>query len=93
MPEYASINGPLAKGDLIMSRAKKGVASEGKGATPQEESGSDSKVELMMAKFIAMMEEKFSGYHKRFDEINERLKRMAKRRSTVQAGVAEDTSI
>ena len=39
-----------------MSRAKKGAASERGSAIPQEESGSDSKVELMMVKFIAMME-------------------------------------
>jgi len=48
----------LAKGDLIVSRAKKGVTSERKGAIPQEESGSDSKVELMMAKFMANIEER-----------------------------------
>ena len=45
-----------------------------------------------MAKFMAMIEEKFSGYYKRFDEINERLERMAKTRSAAQAEVLEETS-
>ena len=75
-----------------MSRLGKGVASEGKGATSQEESGIDSNVEPMMAKFMAMMEEKFSGYYKRFDEINGRLERMAKTRSAAQAEVLQETS-
>ena len=74
-----------------MSRAKEGVASEGNSATSQK-SGSDSKVEHMMARFMAMMEEKFSGYYKRFDEINERLERMEKARSDGQAEVLEETS-
>ena len=75
-----------------MSRLGKGVASEGKCATSQEESGIDSKVEPMMAKFMAMMEEKFSGYYKRFDEINERLEGMAKTRSAAQVELLEETS-
>ena len=48
--------GLLAKGDLIMSRARKGVISEGKCATPQEHAGSGSSSELL-AKIVAMMEE------------------------------------
>ena len=79
----------MAKGDLIMSRVRKVVASEGKGSTPQKASesdsqGNDSKLELMMAKFMANMDEKlqqmdtrfgekFSGIDKRLDEINGRL--------------------
>ena len=45
-----------------------------------------------MAKFMAMTEEKFSGYYKRFDEINGRLERMAKTRSAAQAEVLQETS-
>ena len=75
-----------------MSRAKKGVASEGKDAIPQEESGSDSKVELMVVKFMATIEEKLSGFDKRIEEMNGCLERMATTRSAVQAGVLEETS-
>ena len=39
-----------------------------------------------------MMKEKFSGYYKRFDKINERLERMAKTGSAAQAEVLEETS-
>ena len=112
MPEYPSlvtevykhasvgISGPLTKGDLIMSRAKKGVASEGKGASLQEESGSDSKVEFMMAKFMANIKEKFQQMDTRFDEklsgldkrLEERLTRLEKTRSDGHAGVLEETS-
>ena len=49
-----------------MLRAKKRVASEGKGATPQEDVESDSSSELS-AKIVAMMEEKFLGFDKRLD--------------------------
>ena len=62
----------MAKGDLIMSRAKKGVVSEGKGVTQQEDVESDSSSELL-AKIVAVMEEKFLGFEKRLDSISERL--------------------
>ena len=55
-----------------MSRAKKGVVSEGKGETPQEDVESDSSSELL-AKIVAVMEEKFLGFGKRLDSISERL--------------------
>ena len=45
-----------------------------------------------MAKLMATIEEKFSGLDKRLEEMNERLERMAKTRSTAQAEVLEDTS-
>ena len=51
-----------------MSRAKKGVTSEGKGATPQEEAESDSTVELMMATFMAIIQEIFQQMDTRFEE-------------------------
>ena len=76
-----SISVPLAKDDSIVPQAKKGVASEGKGATPQEESGSDSKVELMVAKFIVTLEEKLSGFNKHLEEMNGHLTRLEKTRS------------
>ena len=65
----------LAKGDLIiMSRARKGVISERKGVTPQGNVGSDSSSELL-AKIVAVMEEKFLGFGKRLDSISECLEK------------------
>jgi len=55
-----------------MSRARKGVVSEGKGVTQQEDVESDSSSELL-AKIVAVMEEKFLGFGKRLDSISERL--------------------
>ena len=74
-----------------MSRVRKGVASEEKGATSQEGSRTDSKLEFMV-KFVAMIEEKLSGFDKRLKEMNGCLERIEKTRSAVQAGVLEDTS-
>jgi len=51
-----------------MLREKKGVTSEGKGATPQEESESDSTVKLMMATFMAIIQEISQQIDTRFDE-------------------------
>ena len=67
--EYASMSGPLAKGDLIMSRAKKGVVSEGKGVTPQEKSGSDLTAE-MMVNLMTIMEKNVQGLKKHFHETD-----------------------
>ena len=53
-----------------MSQAKKEVVSEGKGVTPQEDVGSDSSSELL-AKMVAVIEEKFLGFGKRLDSISE----------------------
>ena len=83
-----------------MARVRTGVASEGKGATPQEESGVDSKLELVMAKIVAMMEDKFQQMGTRVEDklsgldkrLKERLTRLEKPRSDGEAGVLEDTS-
>ena len=74
-----------------MTRAKKGVTSEGKGATPQEDTESDSSSK-QLAKTAAMMEEKCLGFDKRLDVINRRLERLDQARSAGQAGVQEETS-
>ena len=76
-----------------MSRVKKGVTSGGKGATSQEGSRADSKLELMMGKFMVNIEEKFQEINMRFAEIDiryeERFTRPEKPRSAGQAGVQE----
>ena len=76
-----------------MSRVKKGVASGGKGATSQEGSRADSKLELMMEKYMVKLEEKFYEITVRFAEIDrryeERFTRLEKPRSAGQAGVQE----
>ena len=53
--EHASV-----PSDLIMPRARKGVAPEKKGATPQNELGSDPTAELVV-KFIAIIDERSKG--------------------------------
>lgn len=58
-----------------MSRAKKGVASEGKGTTLQDDIGSDSRLELL-TNIVSIMEEKFLIFEKRLDAIKECLKRL-----------------
>ena len=82
-----------------MSRVRKVVASEGKGATPQKESGSDSKgndtkLEQMIEKLMVNMEEmkssfeeKISGLDKRLGEMNGRLTKLEQSRSAGEAGV------
>lgn len=78
--EHASVIVTLANSDLIISRAKKGVASKRKCTTPQDDVGSDSRSELL-TKPVAIVEGKLLGLEKCFDEMNKSLERVAKPRS------------
>lgn len=81
---------PFTRNGGIRTR-QKGVAPERKGTSPQENIGKQPNLELL-AKFVAMMEDKFLIFDKCVGAMNE-LERLAKSSSAGQAGVKEETSM